>query len=161
MPIRLTYLLGFIAISALLSTSIYLQLFDGFIPCPLCTLQRISFVILGILFLAGILLHAKRWGRWTIGILSTIVSLLGIFLAGRQVWLQHFPPADTTECGVSLHYMLQVLPMNEVFQKVVTGSAECTQRGWEFLNLNMAEWSLIWFILFLFFSFYLLFKESK
>lgn len=161
MPSRLTYLLGLVTISALLLTSVYLQLFAGFVPCPLCILQRISFVLLGLLFLIGMLLHAKRWSRWTVGGLSTLVSLLGIFLAGRQVWLQHFPPVNASECGVSLQYMMRVLPMNEVLQKIFAGSAECTQRGWEFLNFTMAEWSFIWFIMFFIFSLFLLIKEYR
>ena len=85
-------------------------------------------------------------------------ALLGILLAGRQVWLQFFFPGDPAECGVSIQYMLQVLTFKEMAQKIFAGSAECTQRGWEFLQLNMAEWSFIWFILLLIVAGYLLKK---
>lgn len=159
MTIRSTYLAGFIIISALLLTSVYFQVFDGIMPCPLCILQRITFGILGILFLIGIFAYAKRGMRLFINVLCGIFSLLGIFLAGRQVWLQHFPSGDSSECGVSLQYMMQVLPVNEVIQKIFAGSAECTQRGWEFLNMNMAEWSLICFAGFLILSLYLFIRE--
>jgi disulfide bond formation protein DsbB len=161
MTIRSTYLLGFLAISILLLTSIYLQLFRGIIPCPLCSLQRLSFVLLGIWFLLGILIHAKHFGRVFINIMCSLTSILGMFLAGRQIWLQHIPSTNNTECGVSLQYMMQILPMNQVLQKIVEGSAECSQRGWEFLSLNMAEWALIWFAGFLLLSLYLLIKEVK
>lgn len=159
MPVRFTYFLGLTIVSVLLLTSVYLQFFDGFLPCPLCILQRLAFFLLGILFLGGIFLHTKRWGRFSINALATLTSLLGIIFAGRQIWLQHFPPVDASECGVSLQYMMQVLPMNQVIKKIFAGSAECTQRGWEFLSLSMAEWTMVWFILFFLFSCALLLKE--
>jgi disulfide bond formation protein DsbB len=152
MAIRATYFLGFIIISTLLLTSLYFQMVQGIMPCPLCILQRITFGLLGILFLIGIFVYAKPRLKLIISILCSLTSSLGVLLAGRQVWLQHFPSADASECGVSLQYMMQALPMHQVIQKVFTGSAECTQRGWEFLTLNMAEWSLICFIGFLILS---------
>ncbi len=160
MSIRSHYIFGLIIITALLSTSLYLQFYDGFMPCPLCTLQRVTFFFLGILFILGIFLHAQRWGRLIINLFTLCVSSAGILFAGRQVWLQHFPPTDTSECGVSLHYMLQVLPVNEVVRKIFSGSAECTQIGWKFLSLSMAEWTMAWFILFFLLSFYLLMKKN-
>ncbi|MBV9575891.1 MAG: disulfide bond formation protein B [Gammaproteobacteria bacterium] len=159
MPARFTYLLGLVIVSLLLLSSLYLQFFDGFTPCPLCILQRIAFCFLGILFLGGIFLHSHFWGRLSINMLTIFTSLAGIIFSGRQIWLQHFPPQDPSECGVSLQYMMQVLPMNQVITKIFAGSAECTQRGWEFLSLSMAEWTLVWFILFFLFSCILLFKE--
>ena len=159
MSTRLTYLAGFILICLLLSISIYLQLFDGFTPCPLCTLQRVCFALLGVWFFIGIFIHKQKIARFFINFLCALTSLSGFFLAGRQIWLQHYPTANSNECGVSLQYMMQVLPFNEMLQKVFTGSAECTERGWEFLYLSMAEWSLVWFAFFLCLTSYLFLKN--
>src|SRR3990167_9701150 len=144
---RSIYLSGLGVIILLLATSMWVEYIDEFIPCPLCTLQRLTFILLGILFFIGALLHQDKLSRITINYLSGCTALLGIFLAGRQVWLQNFSTGDNAECGVSIQYMLQVLSFKEVAQKIFAGSTECTQRGWEFLSLNMAEWSLVWFIL--------------
>ena len=161
MSTRLLYTLGFTLISALLLTSVYLQYFDGFIPCPLCTLQRLCFALLGGLFFIGILAATKRFITVPINVLMTLFALLGIFLSGRQIWLQHFPSGDASECGVSLQYMMQALPVNQVIQKIFSGSAECTQRGFEFLTFNMAEWACVWFILLLLLSLHLLLKKTN
>jgi disulfide bond formation protein DsbB len=161
MTTRSFYLLGLIIICSVLSTSLYFQYVDGILPCPLCTLQRITFVLLGSVFLAGLLLPNKRRGRFITNTLATFIALIGIGLAGRQVWLQHFPSANSNECGVSLQYMMQVLPLQEVVQKIFQGTAECTQRGWEFLSLNMAEWALICFSGFFLLSIYLLIKRKQ
>lgn len=161
--IRKTYLLGFVIVSLLLLTSAYLQVYEGVIPCPLCSLQRLTFGLFGVLSLIGIFLHTKLWGRISVNLLSFITSITGILLAGRQVWMQHFPTAaNNTECGVGLQYLLQALPLNQVMQKVLyEGGVECTKRGWEFLHLNMAEWALVWFMLLLLLTMYLFLKEFK
>jgi disulfide bond formation protein DsbB len=154
-------LIGLVVVSLLIAGSVYLQVIDGVMPCPLCVLQRLCFGLLGIFFLIGLIVSASRLGRMLVNFFSTAIAIIGLVLAGRQVWLQHFHSADGGECGVSLQYMLQILPLNEVMQKVFAGSAECSQRGWEFLTLNIAEWSLIWFILFLLLIGYLFVKEAS
>lgn len=159
MSTRLMYLLGFLIVSFLVAMSVYLQVKEGIIPCPLCILQRISFGLLGLLFLIGLLLAAQRWCRLLINFLSFLTAGIGIAFAGRQIWLQHFQTNNGGECGVSLQYMMKVLPLSEVMQKVFAGSAECSQRGWEFLSLNMAEWAFIWFTVFLLSTGYLFLKD--
>lgn len=162
MSIRLAYVLGFLAVCFLLLTSVYLQVFENVIPCPLCSLQRLTFGLLGIFLALGIGLHAHYWGRLLINFFIAITSLLGILLAGRQIWMQHLPPTSKVECGVSLQYMVQAFPLSDVLRKILLeGSTECTQRGWEFLHLNMAEWALAWFILFLLLALYGFFNASK
>jgi len=154
MNIRSIYLIGFFLIVALLSTSLYLQFFEGIEPCPLCSLQRIAFCGLGLSFLFGLFAYVKPMGQRIINSLLVFFSFLGMMFAGRQVWLQHFPSASSKECGVSLQYMMKVLPVNEIMQKIFEGSAECTLRSWDFLSLTMAEWSLLWFLFFFALSLY-------
>lgn len=145
---RWVYLYGFLLILALLSGAFYLQFLEGVNPCPLCVLQRLTIAVLGIVFLSGAVFSWKKCGQFFIGFLSLIVALLGVFLAGRQVWLQHLPPNKSTDCGVSLQYMLHVLPLDQVFEKILQGSAECSEVGWQFLRFSLAEWSLIAFVFF-------------
>lgn len=161
MAIRFRYTLGLLVIIGLLLFSLYLQHVEGIIPCPLCSMQRLVFGVLGILCLIGILVHAKFWGRLITNILIALFSIFGALLASRQIWLQHYPNAAGNECSVSLEYMVSALPLNEVLQKIFHGSVECSQRTWEFIHLDMAEWALVWFFLFLLMSVYLTLKEFK
>lgn len=159
MSIRSTYFLGFVFAVAVLVISVYLQFVDGILPCPLCAFQRATFCFLGVILLLGLLTYRVAILRFLVNSLAVFASLIGIILAGRQMWLQHYPPANN-ECGVSLQYMMQTLPMNEVVKKIFfEGTAECTERGFTFLTLNMAEWSLIWFVIFLILSLLLFFKK--
>src|SRR3990167_7335375 len=130
-------------------------------PCPLCTLQRIAFAITGILFFIGIFLYHKKLARMAINLTSMLFAGVGIFLAGRQIWIQYFPSPDNSECGVSINYMLTVLPISDVAQKIFSGSTECSQRGWEFLWLNIPEWSLLFFTAILITSAVYLLQEFK
>lgn len=144
---RPTYFLTFIVISGLLLFSLYLQFYQGILPCPLCSLQRIAFLLIAVLSFITAILFRFRLLRLLFNFVTFIVADLGILLAGRQIWLQHFPPPGSGECSPSLQYMMQVLPMNEVIQKVFTGSSECSDVSWSFLSINMAEWAVLWFIL--------------
>jgi disulfide bond formation protein DsbB len=156
---RLVYILSFFAVGAVLGTGFYVEFVLGIMPCPLCTLQRLCFAGCGLAFLAGIYLLRFKLARIIINLTSSIFAILGMLLAGRQIWIQYFPSGDTSACGVSINYMLTVLPIKDVAQKIFSGSAECSQRGLEFLGLNMPEWSLLCFAAFLLVGVYYLFRE--
>lgn len=158
---RLAYIFCLMTVAIILATGLYLEYFDGIMPCPLCTLQRICFISLGVLFFLGILLARKRILRAIINIMIILLASTGAGLAARQIWIQYFPSAEQGECGVSLQYMLQVLPLQDVVHKIFSGTAECTQRGWEFLGMNIPEWSLVFFIAFALISCYYLLATDK
>ena len=144
---RQLFLLGFAACAGLLAYAIYLQLYAGLEPCPLCIFQRVAFAALGLVFLIGGL-HAPRGssGRRAYGVLGIVAALAGIAVAGNHVRLQHLPPEQVPSCGPGLDYMMEVMPVTGVIRKVMTGSGECANVDWSFLGLSMPMWSLLWFI---------------
>ena len=156
---RSAYFLGFFGITLLLAFSIYLQVHDGMTPCPLCMLQRLMLIILGVLFFIGAVIKFKNTFHRLLALFSCLFSVLGGLLAGRQAWLQHLPPSTGGDCGASLDYMLQVLPFTEVIKKVLVGGTECSQVSWTFLNLSLAEWSLFCFAILLVVSFWQLVRK--
>lgn len=158
---RFAYLIGLLIVAGILATGYYLEYHLGIMPCPLCTLQRICFGITGILFLAGLFLYRCRLAVLFLNMLSLLFSAGGMFLAARQIWIQLYPSSENSDCGVSLQFMLGALPLTDVARKIFSGSAECTQRGWEFLNLNIPEWSLIFFTLFFITSCFYLFRGCR
>lgn len=158
---RQIYLIGFIGIALLLSFSFYLELLQGMVPCPLCQFQRLTLIILGVLFLLGSLVKPSKWAHGILGLLNSVVADLGIVLAGRQVWLQHYPNSDPGECAASLQYMMEVFPLNEVISKVFNGSAECAQKGAALWGFSLAEWSLVGFVVLSGLSLYQLFRSLR
>ena len=161
MPSRFIYFLSFLAVSGILGTSLYLQFHDGIMPCPLCTLQRVTFIAIAFIFLIGMFFGHKRLMSITVSTLAILFSILGFTFAARQTWLQLFPSPDNTECGVSLQYMMQALPWHEVVAKIFTGSAECADRTWAYLGLSMPEWSVICFAFFFCIGGLMLIREMR
>lgn len=152
--IRLTYLLGLIAVVALMAAAYYLQYFKGLNPCPLCILQRCVFVLLGIVFLIGASGKFNKPFQIILSILVFLFACMGTALAARQVWLQHFPPSLGSDCAGSLEFMLQAFPFHEVLQKVFTGTPDCSHTDWELWNISLAGWSCLCFLGFIVMSFY-------
>lgn len=156
---RTVNLIAAILIGALLSISVYLQFLENMTPCPLCLLQRGTLLVLGFVFFLAVIFYRQSILRKLLSSVAFICSLIGVILSGRQVWLQHLPPVSGATCETSLSYMFHVLPLQEVIIKIFQGGAECAETGEQFLYLNLAEWSLCWFVLFLLLSVWQLLRK--
>ena len=139
-------LVGFAVCVALLGYALYSQHALGLEPCPLCILQRIAVLATGLVFLGAALHRPGRAGAVAWGVLIALVTIIGSAIAGRHVWITEQPPGTVAECGASLDYMLEVLPLREVLAKVLTGSGECGKVDWRFLGLSMPAWVLVWLL---------------
>ncbi len=144
---RLGYLAGFLISGGLILYALYLQYYEYQNPCPLCILQRLTYIALMVIFLIGALHGPRRTGALVYGTLAVIVSLVGAGTAARHVWLQHLPKDKVPECGPGLGYILDRFPLFNALEKIFRGSGECAEAGWKLLGLSIAEWSLVWFIL--------------
>ena len=136
-------LIGFAAGAALIGYALYVQYVQGLEPCPLCILQRVAVIVVGVLFLLAALHDPAERGARVYGVLIDLAALAGIGVAARHIWIMAQPPGAVAECGASLDYMMDVLPLHEVLGKVLTGSGECAKLDWQFLGLNMPTWVLI------------------
>jgi disulfide bond formation protein DsbB len=136
-------LIGFAAGAALIGYALYVQYVLGLEPCPLCILQRVAVIMVGVLFLLAALHDPAERGARAYGVLIDLAAMAGILVAARHMWIIAQPPGSVAECGASLDYMMDVLPLHEVLGKVLTGSGECAKIDWQFLGLNMPTWVLI------------------
>lgn len=136
-------LLGFLACAGLLGFAYYAQFGLGLEPCPLCILQRVAVLAVGLLFVAALMHNPGDRGARVYGVLIDLAALAGILVAARQIWIINQPAGSVAECGASLDYMMAVLPLHEVLAKVLTGSGECAKVDWTFLGLNMPTWVLM------------------
>jgi disulfide bond formation protein DsbB len=136
-------LLGLLACVGLMSYALFAQYGLGLEPCPLCILQRVAVVVTGVVFLLALLHNPSGAGAKVYGTLIGITALSGILVAARQIWIINQPAGSVAECGASLDYMMDVLPLHEVLAKVLTGSGECAKVDWLFMGLNMPTWVLV------------------
>ncbi len=136
-------LLGLLACAGLIAYALYVQYGMGLEPCPLCILQRVAVMVVGVLFLAAFLHDPGNVGARVYGALIDFTAVVGILVAARHIWIIAQPPGSVAECGASLDYMMDVLPLHEVLGKVLSGSGECAKIDWTFLGLNMPTWVLM------------------
>lgn len=110
-------------------------------PCPLCVLQRLVLTMIAIcltllIFYEHLLLHT----------LSLLSAVLGIILAGRQVWLQYYATAIEHGCGAGLLQLMRKYPILDFIKIIFRGQSECASIDYTILGLSLAVWSLISFI---------------
>lgn len=146
---RAQFLSGMALCAGLLGFAFYSQRNLLLDPCPLCIMQRVAFMVLGLVFLLGAL-HAPKApvGRRVYAVLAALVALTGATVAGRHLWLQALPPDQVPACGPGLSYLLEAFPLSDVVRQVFTGSGECAKVDWTFLGLAMPGWTFIWYVAF-------------
>ncbi|HTS24121.1 MAG TPA: disulfide bond formation protein B [Casimicrobiaceae bacterium] len=145
-PRRIGYALGFLVCVGMMAFALYLQFGLDLDPCPLCILQRVAVVAMGIVFLVAAIHNPGRSGAAAYALLQLVLGGAGAAFALRQLWLQSLPKDQVPACGMSLSYMLDTLPLADTVRKVLEGSGECAEKGWEFLHLSIAGWTLVFFV---------------
>lgn len=113
-------------------------------PCPYCIFQRVLYLLIGVLALAG-----AFWPRaclaWS-GLIG-LLALGGGGLAAYQSWMQAYPEL-APECGFSdpnlIERLVDWLGMQWPGWFLATGF--CSSREWEFASLSMANWSCLLFL---------------
>lgn len=145
---RAWFLFIALACAAMLSWALYKQHMDFVDPCPLCILQRVAFMWIGVLGLLAAIHGPGKTGQWVYGILLAVGGVVGMVLAGRHVWLQSLPVDQVPDCGMGLNYMLDTMPVLDALREVFYGAGECAEVLWTFLGISIPGWSLIWFSIF-------------
>jgi disulfide bond formation protein DsbB len=143
---RWLYLAGALVVVCLFSTALYMQYVLREDPCPLCMVQRVIFIAIGVIFLGAALHNAGRIGNWVYSSLIALTALGGVAVASRHIWIQHLPKDQIPACGPGLDFMLKNFPMSEVWQELMHGSGECAAKGWTFLGLGLPELALIGYV---------------
>ena len=90
-PNRALYLAGFLYVCSLMGFGFYLQYVKHQEPCPLCMVQRMIFIAILSLFLLAAVQGPKRIGAMLYAVLISLLSLSGVAVAVRHIWIQHLP----------------------------------------------------------------------
>ncbi len=143
---RPLFFAGFAACAALIAIALYFQHVMYLEPCPLCILQRIAVIGLGMIFFAGALHNPGRIGRRVYATLALLTAGAGGAIAGRHVWLENLPEDQVPACGPGLDYMLDNFPLAQALELILRGSGECAEVAWTFLGLSIPGWTLLAFI---------------
>lgn len=143
---RWLYLAGALFAGGLMGFGLYLQYVKHQDPCPLCMVQRVVFIAILAVFAIAALHGPKRLGQRVYAVLIGLLSLSGVGVAARHIWIQNLPKDQVPACGPGLEYMLETMPMSDVLRQLMHGSGECAEKGWTFLALGIPEWSLLCYL---------------
>ncbi len=143
---RALNLVGFAACAGMMGFALFAQHVLLLDPCPLCVLQRVAVITLGVVFLVAAVHNPESWGRHVYAVLIFLAAGDGIAIAGWHVHMQNLPPSETPACGPGLDYMLENFPLADALKMVFSGSGECAEIVWQFLGLSMPAWVLLWML---------------
>ncbi|OUR64247.1 disulfide bond formation protein B [Methylophaga sp. 42_25_T18] len=158
---RTVFILGFLFCLSMLSVAGYFQFVEHFEPCPLCILQRVAILIIGLVFLLAAIHDSTVVGVRVYGGLITLFSLLGGSISAWHVRLQNLPADQVPSCGPGLNFMLDNFPLSEAISMVLRGSGECAEVLWTFIGLSIPAWTLIAFVALLLVGLTQLFKKAS
>ncbi len=111
--------------------------------CPLCIVQRMLFLSLMVESLLCWHWANRSAGRWA-SLLVAGTAATGAFVAGYQTWLQRF--ATGVSCTADQPWWEQLVNWaGTQVPWLFEATGLCSEAGWKFLSLSIAEWSLIVF----------------
>lgn len=138
---------------------LYLQKVLYLLPCPLCVVQRIAFLLVGFLALVAAAHNPGRLGRRIYGELIGLAALGGLVVALRQLYLIHF--SQSFECGISPEEkFLNALPLAKWWPGMFQAIGDCTEVAWTFLTLSIPAWAAICFGAIIAAAFWTAFRKS-
>ena len=144
---RIWFFFGALACAAMLAIAAWFQFVQNLEPCPLCISQRVIVLAVGLIMLTAAVHNPAKTGIRVYSISAFAVSLLGAFVSGRHVWLQHLPPDQVPECGPGLAYVFKHFPLTKTLKLLLSGTGECAEVLWTFLGLSIPGWTLVAFLL--------------
>lgn len=139
-----TMLLALTAVAVLVGAALFFEHVDEQTPCPLCLMQRLWFLLAGLVAFTALTAGARPQRRYPLLLITSAV--IGAAFSIRQLWLQQLPPDRVPACGPGLDYMIDVFPAMEVLQAMTLGTGDCAETSWTLLGLGMAAWALIGFV---------------
>jgi disulfide bond formation protein DsbB len=137
---------GFVAVVGLMGYALYEEHVVGLEACPLCILQRMAMIALGLVFAAAALHAPRSTGARAYGVLGGLAALTGMGISGWHVRLQNLPPADVPACGPGYDYIMDTFGWLDGLSMIFTASGECAEINWSFLGLSMPAWVFLWFV---------------
>jgi disulfide bond formation protein DsbB len=127
----------------LLSFGLYLQHVVGLEPCPMCIVQRYTFVLIVLVAALGASVNIRGLHMAASALLVALGGF-GAFVAARQSWLQWYPP-EAVSCGRDFYGMVETFPLQRAIPMIFKGSGDCTAIDWTFLGGSIANWSFLCF----------------
>lgn len=131
----------------------------SFLPCPLCILQRVGYLGVAIFCFIAAGFNPLNPLRRIFHGLATISAAYGLSVAVRQVWLLSHPEIS---CGIDpLETWINQFQLAKGLPWLFKADGLCSAKLPAILGLQVPEWSLFWFAVFLAILLITLFRRSS
>jgi len=130
----------------LLCGALFMELILGLAPCPLCMMQRVWVVLVGLIAWLGAM-HNPRFGIYPL--LGCFAAVVGGGFSIRQLYLQSLPADQVPACGPDLAYMLDAFPMADILTAMTSGTGDCAAVSASLFGISIPGWTLVGFIILL------------
>ncbi|AKC60002.1 disulfide bond formation protein DsbB [Blochmannia endosymbiont of Polyrhachis (Hedomyrma) turneri] len=129
------------------SIALYIQHITLLKPCVLCIYQRCA--LFGIILTGLFIIMTPSYAIFRIiGLLTWIYSAWqGLFLAKKQNDI-HLHPSPFTTCDLFVQFPTW-LPLDTWIPSIFYAYGDCTENKWFFLTLDMSQWMIIIFFIYL------------
>lgn len=141
---RFPFLLGGTASLGLVVCGVLLAELMRLAACPLCIWQRMLYLLFGVLAFIGLACARNALACRVLAFLMACAAGAGAGVAGYQVWIQRFAPL-TTCAGKEPWWEAFVRWAGEQAPLLFKASGLCSDPAWKFLDLSIADWSLLVF----------------
>jgi len=138
---------GFLTCVGLIAFALYLQHVKQLDPCPWCVVQRLGFILVGLIGLVGALHRPAAIGTTIYSAIGLVAAAAGAAAGTYHVWLQS-DPARAAKCvGSPVERILDQLELGRMIPPLLQYDGPCTLKPWSLLGLSIPEWSLTWFVI--------------
>lgn len=144
-PTQVAILLG-LGCTGLVGASFFVEHVLDVEPCPLCMVQRFTYLGLIPVFLFAAMAHAHGRAQRALFWTAAPLALGGLGVAGYQTYLQLFPAPLGARCSASLSYMLDTMAVTEVLARLLHATGDCSDTAFKVLGLTLAQASLLMFL---------------
>jgi disulfide bond formation protein DsbB len=144
---RLLFTTIAVACFAALGFALYAEHFMNLNPCPLCMVQRLAVLVVGVFALIFAALNPQQIWRKLAGLTLAFWAFAGAGVSFWHLHLQNLPPNQAPACGPGLGFMVDMVKsenlavgdfLNQLF---FTASGDCTKVDWLFLGGSMPLWT--------------------
>lgn len=112
--------------------------------CPLCILQRMLYLLLALEAVAAWALAGSVPTRRVAALCMLATTLTGVWIAAYQTWLQRW--AKGVSCTADQPWWESFVNWaGNQWPLMFEASGLCSEAGWKFIGLSIAEWSLVAF----------------
>jgi disulfide bond formation protein DsbB len=141
---RQVFLLMFLISTGLVAGGLYLAKVLHLAACPLCIIQRMLYLCLALVTLLGLSLPRCKLSQTLAALGSAAIAGTGAFVAAYQVWLQRF--AHDVSCTADAPWWEDfVYWAGEQVPLLFKASGLCSDPGWKFMGLSIADYSTLAF----------------